>query len=152
MEESDNKLKPTVRIPKKLGACADILYDTRNTRLGMGRAIKQLQVNETALKDYMLKTFTKEELTSARGNAAAVSIDYENYPSLKDPTKFFQWVAKNKRWDMLYKQVNADAWREMHNAGKKVPGVEPFRDVKFSVTRIAAPKRARLADKTVTRK
>lgn len=149
MSDEDKKvLKPNVRLPRKLGDCADLLYEQRAKRLAISGAVKQFSANETALKNYMLDKFTKDELTQARGITASVAIDYEYYPSLQDAKKFFEWCAKNKRWDLLYKQVNADAWREMHTKGKKVPGVEPFRDVKFSITKVAAPKAARLANKT----
>lgn len=145
-EEKESKMRVSIKIPKDPGACADLLYRQREARLFVTAQTKQFKFNESALKDYMLNTFEKSDLTGVRGKLASVAIDYEYYPSLTDATKFFEWVAKNKRWDLLYKQVNADAWREMHLKKKAVPGVEPYRDVKFSVTKIAAPKKARLAD------
>lgn len=150
--EEERKSKPSIKMPRTLGDCADTLYSQRAARLTLGAQVKQYQTNETALKDHMLDKFSKDELSSARGTEATVSIDYEYYPSLKDPKKFFMWVAKNKRWDLLYKQVNAEAWREMHTKGKTVPGVEPFRDVKFSVTKVPAAKQKRLADKKTGRR
>jgi hypothetical protein len=134
-------MKAKLKFPKLIGDCVDRLYKLRALRLQISKQEAQVKAEETALKDHLLKQYGKQKLTGVRGRVAQLTIDKKTYPSVKDWGKCFPWVAKHKRWDLLRKQLNDAAWREMDDAGKTIPGVEAFTDVTFSVTKLGSKKK-----------
>jgi hypothetical protein len=52
--------------------------------------------------------------------------------------KFFEWVGKHKRYDMLQKRINDSAVMEhmLEPRAAKLPGVEPFDYVSVSLTKV----------------
>ncbi|MFH1398976.1 MAG: hypothetical protein ABIG95_02600 [Candidatus Woesearchaeota archaeon] len=53
-------------------------------------------------------------------------LKHEIYPSLMGWNKFINYVMKYKEYTLLTKKVNSKAWRELLEAGQKVPGVDSF--------------------------
>lgn len=125
-----------VKFPKKIGAAVDLLYERRAERLALGRQVDELKKGETALKDYILEQFTKDEINGAKGNAANAAIKNTTTVSITDWDAALAWVIKHKRWDLLRKQLSNDGVRELWEDGKAIPGVEPFTVIDLSLTKV----------------
>lgn len=129
--------KPKVFIvPKTLGACADALYTTRNERLKVQKLVDDLASQETALKEHIINTLPKSDSTGVAGKLARVSVSTKTIPRVSDWAKFYAHVAKTKAFEMLQKRLGEAAIQERWDAGKPVPGVEPFTVVGVSVNKI----------------
>lgn len=123
-----------------MGACADLLYDVRTARLEADKRAAELKAEEQRIKDHIIDNLDKREETGAAGKHHRVQI----VPKVKvrvDPEqwdKFFGWVAKNRRFDMLQKRVNDNAVLETINASRapKIPGVERFTALAVSLTKV----------------
>jgi len=129
------------KIPKDLGSCVDLLYQLRDLRLQVAKEEATIKAHETGIKEHLLKRYKNQALSGARGRIAGMTIDKRDYPSVKNWKTVYAWIAKRSRWDLLRKQLNDVAWREMHAAGKELPGVEVFTDVTFSITKLGGKKK-----------
>ena len=60
------------------------------------------------------------------GKLGTVSISTNVVANVEDWDALYPYIAKNKLWHLLQRRVSDPAYRELLDAGKKVPGVQPF--------------------------
>ena len=118
-----------------LGACIDALYVARATRLARQKEVEMLAVEEGRIKEYLLLTLAENRLEGAKGRLATAATRRTVVPVLKEWDLFTQYVAKHKAFDLFERRVSRLAYRERLDAGKTVPGVEPFTVVELSLTK-----------------
>lgn len=129
---------PVKKLPKSMGACADLLHDTRSARLEADKYAAALKSEEERIKAHIIDNLDKNS-TGAAGKHHRVQViikpkhrvDPEHWDS------FYAYVAKNKAWDMLQKRISEDAVAErVNNSRAKIPGVEKFNAVTVSLTKV----------------
>jgi hypothetical protein len=115
-----------IKIPKKLGDAADLYYELRDARKWYNSRAEHLTRQLGLLEDHLRKELEAHELTAAKGKLATFSVDteYTRIYRPKDFVKFMAWVTKNKAWDVLRKQVSADAIRSRIEAGERIPQLD----------------------------
>jgi hypothetical protein len=118
-----------------LGACIDALYVARAERLAKQKEVEALAVEESRIKDYLLQTLAENKLEGARGRLATAATRRTIVPVLKEWDAFTEYVRKNRAFDLFERRVSRLAFRERLDAGKTVPGVEPFTVVELSLTK-----------------
>ncbi len=123
-------------LPKTLGACADKLYRLREQRQDAQKVVDKLKSQETELKVHLINTLPKSDLQGAIGKKARVKITTKDVGNIKDWDKFCKYMSKNKAWDLVQRRVSAKALKDRWDEGKKIPGVEPFRVVDVSLTKV----------------
>lgn len=123
-----------MKIPKSLALCADKLWEVRQERLRMQKEVDKLAKDEAELREHLIEHLPKSQAEGISGKKGHVRVVRKQVPKLADPTKFYNYVHRQKAFDLLPKQVNRSAVQERWEAGKKVPGVEPFQTVTLSVT------------------
>lgn len=126
-----------LRIPKSLGACADLLFELREKRLQAQKIVDAIQEDETLLKNHIIDNVPKGD-TGASGKHHHVSVYTDPVPRIADPDKLFAHIKKTGDFDLLQRRLNNAAvkerWEDPKNK-KGVPGVEPFNVVKVSLTK-----------------
>ena len=131
-------MKPQ-KLPKSVGACADLYYETRQRRLAADKAAAELKAEEERIKNHIIDNLDKREESGAAGKHHRVQIVRKRKYRV-NPEKwgaFFSWVAKNKAWDVLQKRLSDQAIKDRVEQGKtKVPGLEPFDYVDVSLTKV----------------
>lgn len=115
-----------IKIPKDLGACADLLWTTREKRYALQKQVTECEEHESALKEHLINTLPKSKAEGITGKLARATIGRKVVPTVKDWTKFYQYIAKNKAWELLQRRVGEKAVMERWEAGKTVPGVDRF--------------------------
>jgi hypothetical protein len=115
-----------------------LLFDTRQRRLEADKAALALKAEEERIKNHIIDNLSKED-TGAAGKHHRVQVirkrKYRVNPEQWD--KFFGWVSKNKRFDLLQKRLSDTAVKEtVEEHRKKIPGVEPFDYVDVSLTKV----------------
>jgi hypothetical protein len=127
-----------LKLPKSMGACADLLYDTRQKRLLADKVAQELKAEEERIKSHIIDNLSKDD-TGAAGKRYRVQVVRKKKYRV-DPTKwepFFKWVSKNSRWDLIQKRISDDAVKATVEEGKKkIPGVVPFDYVSVSLTKV----------------
>lgn len=133
---------PAFKIPSSLAVCADLLYTTQQTRFAMQKEVDALQARETALREHLINTLPKSDATGVSGKIAHACVDTKTVVQVKDWDKFYKNLIKEyakeglAAFTLLQKRVGDAAVKERWEAGKKVPGVEPFNVPVVSITKI----------------
>lgn len=123
-------------LPKTLGACADALYTIRQDRLLVQKQVDELKERETALRDHLIATLPKSDATGTAGKVARAQVQTKRVPHVEDWEALYKHVKRTGDFELLQRRLANDAVAERWDAGKKVPGVEPFTTVTVSVTKL----------------
>lgn len=130
---------PKFKLPKTLAACADLAYEDRARRLVIQRSADSIEAEEKALKAHLIENLPKSEASGVSGKVANAKVETKQVPSVKDWEALFAWIKKQRGttgFHVLGRTIAGEAIQELWEAGKKVPGVEPFTVVKLSLTKI----------------
>lgn len=123
------------KFPKSLGACADRLAELRETRKGAQEIVDGIDAEEKALKAHIIDTMPKGD-TGASGKKFKVAVVVKEVPQVKDWEAFYKHVLKTKDFSLLQRRLGEAAVKERWELGKVVPGVEAFKAVTVSLTKI----------------
>jgi len=126
----------TFSVPKNPGACADLLYKTREKRLQATKIVDELKEQETKIKDYLIATLPKSDSTGVAGKFAMVRVVVEQIPQVEDRDLFYAHIKKTGSFELLTRALNRKSVEERWLAGKKVPGVGTYTNVKVSSTKL----------------
>lgn len=123
------------KLPSTLGACADLWHDIREERYRLQKLVVAQEAKETIIREHFLRTLSDAE-GGAVGLRYKVTKERVTKPVVKDWPEFWKFVFKGKRAEFLQNRAAEAAIQEWWEAGKKVPGVEPFPVIKFSLTKV----------------
>lgn len=128
------------KFPKTLGACVDLAYQLRSERLEFQRKmeadLEDMKAAEKEINDHIINTFKKSEIDGAKGKLCTAALIPFTAPNVKDWPKVFEWIAKNKAWDLMEKRMARVAYRERLDIGQEIPGVERYDGVTLSLTKV----------------
>lgn len=136
MKEEKPKKPVVFKLPKQPAACADMLYELREQRLVLQKQVDLLAVKEAAIRDYFVETLPKSQASGIAGRFAVVRIDTKTIPQVEDWNKFYAYVKKNNRFDLMQRRLADGAVKEMWENEKPVPGVGKFIAKTVSCTKI----------------
>ena len=126
-------------IPKTMGACADKLYKLREKRYELSRQIKEIEVEEAEIKEYIINSLSKQESAGVSGKIANVRVKAENVPVVEDWEAFYKYVSRTKSFDMLQRRINTKAVRERIEDKKDFAskaGIGSFTTISVSITKL----------------
>jgi len=115
------------------GYLADTLYKLRQNRLKIEALINESKAEERRIKDHLIKTLTRDELTRIAGKVAGVSVVTSDQPRALDWALIWAHVKKTGHFELLHKRLSAEACRERWEQGIELPGVERFKAIDLSV-------------------
>jgi nitrogenase subunit NifH len=127
-------------IPSNLGAVADLYYKIRNQRLQEEKKINEVKEFESELRRHLINSIPKSELTGVAGRVVRATITTKEVYQAENWDNVYEYIRKNKAFDLLQKKINTTAVKERIAAGKKVPGVTSVNVVDVSITKIPAKK------------
>lgn len=114
----------TFKIPKTLGECADLLYQTKADRLAKEHEAEALKAQETALKEHIIKTLPKSKASGVAGKKARIAVANKEVPQVEDWDALYTYVKKNNAFELLQRRLADGAVKERLEANEKVPGVK----------------------------
>lgn len=123
-----------LKIPKSMGACADLLYELRTKRLAAQKVADEIKADEDALKEHIINNVPKGD-TGASGKHHHVSVYTDVIPRAADWDKVWAYIKKTGSFDLLQRRLNDAAVKERWEDKKQIPGVESFNVVKVSLTK-----------------
>lgn len=123
------------KIPKALGQAADLLYETRQARLDLQKAVEELQKQETLLKEHFINTLPISQASGVSGKAGVVKVVPKEVYQVKDWDLFYKHVKRTGDFDLLQRRLADAAYKERLEAGKTVPGIEKFMTKTVSITK-----------------
>lgn len=123
-----------LKIPKSIGACADLLFTIRQERLAAQKVVDEIKEREQALIEHIIDKVPKGD-TGAAGKHHQVSVYTDPTPQAQDWDAVFKFIKRTGAFELLQRRLNSAAVKERWEDGKKIPGVEPFNVVKVSLTK-----------------
>jgi hypothetical protein len=124
------------KIPVALGACADLLYTTRQDRLALQAQIKELEERESLLREHIIRELPKSQAGGIAGRIARATVNQKVIPRVLDWEAFEKFCLRNKTIGFLQRRVNDSMVQEIWDAKKSVPGVEPFTVISVGLNKI----------------
>lgn len=126
---------PKLKIPKSMGACADLLYDMKQERLAAERVVDAMKNNENILLTHIIDNLPKGD-TGACGKHHKAVVYTESIPRVEDWDKTYAYIKRHNAFELLQRRLNAAAVKERLEDGKQIPGVGSFSVVKVSLTKV----------------
>jgi len=130
------KAKPASPFPATIGECADALYALKEQKAFMAAQLKSVTDAEAALKEHIINTLPKSNASGVAGRLARVRVGTKDVPSVTDWAKLQAYVRRTGEFELLGRSIAAAAVEERWTAGKKIPGVEPFKAVKVYINKL----------------
>ena len=124
--------KVTARM-STMGSTIDSLWAKREEKREAEAKIKVIESEIAVIEESLMERMDKEETAKSQGTKASVSITQAVVANVEDWAAFHAYVAKNKYFHLLQKRVSDPAVRELWDAGKKIPGVQPFTKRKLNI-------------------
>lgn len=127
----------TVSAPAKtraplIGATIDNLWALREQKKKAEEAIKEIEAKIKETEETLTERLEAEGMEKATGTKATISIGTSVVADVQDWDEFWKYIIKNKYTHLLQRRVSEPAYRELLDAGKKVPGVLPFTKKKLN--------------------
>lgn len=123
-------------VPKELGEVVDLLKRVKTLRLAMQHETDDMKAYEAKLEEHLIQNVPKSS-AGVFGSQYKAKIVTTPKPTLKDSAIAFDWIARNKRFDMLQKRLSEKAVMDYVEQTKSwPPGMEEFQAVSVSLTKI----------------
>ena len=118
--------KPKTPTTLLKGTTVDKLVALRNKKRDLEASVKSLEGQIEELQSQLLEEMESAGVDKFSGKLGTVSISTNVVANVEDWDALYPYIAKNKLWHLLQRRVSDPAYRELLDAGKKVPGVQPF--------------------------
>jgi hypothetical protein len=117
---------PVVKLPKTLGACADLLYETKNKRLALSKEVAVLEELEKALKEKIINELPASDASGVSGKLARVTINKKATWRATDWAEIWKYAKKKDAADIFQRRLSDEAINLRVDAGEKIKGLELF--------------------------
>lgn len=115
--------------PPTLGELIDNMWALREERVAADAVVDGIKAKIAAVEAQIDERMEAEGMTKATGTKATVSFTFTTIADVQGDggwTKLYAYIKKTGYWHLLHRRVTDAAYKELLEAGKKVPGVEPF--------------------------
>lgn len=114
----------------------DALYETREQRLVLERAVAELKKVETRLSNDIVSGLSEVSLQAGRGDKANFSFKTEEKPNVTNWPALFKFVTTTNEFGLLQKRISVPVWKSFKEENNLiVPGTEVFELTKVSLTK-----------------
>lgn len=125
-----------------LGQAADKIFDLREKKRKIDAELKEVEAEISHLTETIFGLLEEQDTRKAEGKKASISVNYAINPSTKNWDDTAKFIITGKRGDkfayahLLYKRINAPAYRELRSLGMVIPGQEDFTNRTLSITKL----------------
>ena len=112
--------------PALSGVAVDTLIKLREKKRDLEASVKSLEGQIEDAQSVLLEEMEAAGVEKLSGKLGTVSITSSVVANVEDWDLLYPYIAKNKLWHLLQRRVSDPAYRELLEAGKKVPGIQPF--------------------------
>lgn len=148
-EEAPYKYPPGFKAPKSLAVGADAYYTTKQSRLNLQKDVDTLEVQEQALKHWLIENLPKKDASGVAGKLARVAVVIKDIPKVSSWPEVYSSIVddylrhlkkKDGQQDSAFALVNraisAGTVKDLWKDGKTVKGVEVFHKADLSVNKV----------------
>lgn len=116
-----------------MGSTVDSVWAKREEKREAEAKVKVIEAEIAAMEEVLIDRMDKEETSKSQGTKASVSITHAVVANVEDWDAFWPFIVKHKFFHLVQKRVSDPAMRELWDAGKKIPGVQPFTKRKLNI-------------------
>lgn len=110
------------------------LFKLRDRKRELEAQIKALDEEADAIQARLLKKMGDDKLDKFTVTGyGTLSVSSSVVADVKDWSELEKFIHKHKYFQLFQRRVSDTAYRELLEAGKKIPGVEPFTKVRLNV-------------------
>lgn len=121
---------PTARTSLPIGTLIDKMWAAREKQRQLEAEIETIKKDLTGLEEDLIERMDAEGTTKSAGRHATVSFTFSTSANVVDGeegwAKLYAYIKKTGYWSLLHRRITDTTYRELLEAGKKVPGLEPF--------------------------
>jgi hypothetical protein len=130
-----SELTPVVesRVAQSVGSLIDELYDLNQQKKELNQKLEDLKHEAAEVEQLIFAALDHEDLTQCRGRVGKVTITVSDVPTVVDWDRFQEYILQTRALHLLERRPAVMAWRELHQSGEVVPGVNPFTKRSLSV-------------------
>lgn len=99
-------------------------------------AIKDLNIEKTALEVLLMEQMDREGITKSSGNRASVTVSESIKPSIENWDEFYKYIHKTKMYHLLERRPSVTGCRELFEKRGKIPGVVPYKNRQITMRSI----------------
>lgn len=142
MSEVAERPRTKTTMPLTLGQAADKIFDLREKKRKIDAELKEVEAEISHLTETIFGLLEEQDTRKAEGKKASISVNYAINPSTKNWDDTAKFIITGKRGDkfayahLLYKRINAPAYRELRSLGMVIPGQEDFTNRTLSITKL----------------
>ena len=119
-----------------IASVADEYGSLREQRLAQEKIAAALKERESFLATYLIDNLPKSDATGTAGKSWSVRIVNKVQATVEDWDKYYAFVFKSKRQDLLQRRINETAIKEMWEKKKVVPGIGKIEIPTVSLTKV----------------
>jgi hypothetical protein len=120
-----------------VGSLIDGLFDLREERRELAATDRILKTRYESLETRLMAALDGQEMTQARGGKATATVCEDDYATVVDWDRLYQYVAQNQAFHLLQRRINNAPWKEFCALnGQPVPGTDIFRKRTIALRRI----------------
>lgn len=116
-----------------LGGLVDKMFQLREKKREIEAAAKDLSGQIETLESEIMEAMKAQGVDKMSGSLASVSISSTTVARVTDWDAFWAYIHKMKYGHLLQRRVSDPAYRELLESGKKVPGTEPFTNLRLNL-------------------
>jgi hypothetical protein len=124
--------------PLLSGSTADALFELREKKRKLEESVKAIDGQIDGLQSELLEAMEAAGTEKLSGKHATVSISSAVVANVTDWDALYPYIAKNKFWHLLQRRVSDPAYRELLEANKKIPGVQPFSKKRLNLRAVSS--------------
>ena len=113
--------------PITVGELVSQMVTIRDERGHIAEKDKLLREEWRTLETVLMAKLDEQGMKRATvDGVATATLTVQDVPNVVDWDLLYEWILENKATHMLQRRVATAAFRELHDAGEIIPGVEPF--------------------------
>mgnify|MGYP005829272461 CR=1 FL=1 len=104
-----------------LGELADAYRDAWDAQEDAQRVADEHASRRHQLREEILRRMESQELEQFKTDRITLTMKEEFVPKVSDWGKVFSWITGTNRWELLRKQLNTGAFKELVDSGEPLP-------------------------------
>lgn len=116
----------TAKLTTNIGDMIDQLVALRDRKRELEAQVEEIEGQYKGVEEQLMEKLTEQGINGSNGTKASCSITKTTVANVTDWDEVFKYVKKTGYFHLFQRRLTDAAYRELLEAGKKVPGVQPF--------------------------
>lgn len=125
-EKAKTAAAVTAKLTGTIGAMIDQLDALRERKRELEAKVKEIEGEYAGIEEQLMAKLEEQGIEASKGSKASCSITKTVVANVTDWDAVFKWVKRTGHFHLFQRRLTDTAYREFLEAGKQVPGVEPF--------------------------